>query len=521
MVYIRAPEASAPGPARPIASEAALRDRRSPCIAGMVLGLVAVMTDSAPADQLDFSAARVLVVGDVMLDRYWTGPAQRISPEAPVPIVRVEDNDERCGGAANVAVNIARLGAGVCLIGAVGEDEQGATLRSLLDAAGVQSRLFAAPGAGTTVKLRLLSQHQQLIRLDFERAVLAGQIDEIARAFAEEIERHDVVIFSDYGKGALSEIPSLLERAHRLGRISLVDPWGDDFSRYRHASAITPNAHEFARAAGEACGEADLERRARAMVDDLSLGAVLVTRGERGMSLFARDTAAVHIPSEAREVFDVTGAGDTVIAALATGLASGWSMERAARLANRAAGLVVAKLGTAAVSPAELADRRVMSGEELARAAGAARAAGQRVVMTNGCFDIIHAGHISYLSEAARLGDRLAVAINSDASVRRLKGEGRPINPLRHRLEVVAALRCVDWVAPFDGTRTSRGFDDTPADLIGQVMPDVLVKGADYDVADIAGADAVLANGGRVLALPVVGGVSTSALIEQIRKLAP
>ena len=469
----------------------------------------------------DFSAARVLVVGDVMLDRYWSGPAERISREAPVPIVRVEGVDERCGGAANVALNLARLGVQVTLIGAIGDDDHGATLVSLLEAEGVSCRLCSAQGAATTVKLRLLSQHQQLMRLDFEHHAGADVLDKIVGAFAEEVKHHEVVVFSDYGKGALDRISELLSQTHMLGRVALVDPRGTDFSRYRKATAITPNTLEFTTVAGAVKSDEELEEKARQMALKLELQAILVTRGERGMSLVERGREALHIPSEAREVFDVTGAGDTVIAVLAAGLGCGWTMASAARLANRAAGLVVGRLGTAAVSANELGNGRILGGQELVRAVRAAQSSGQRVVMTNGCFDIIHAGHISYLAKAARLGDCLVVAVNSDASVARLKGPDRPINSLEQRLSVISALRFVDWVAAFDGSIVNGNFEDTPADLIAAVLPDILVKGADYAPHEIDGAEAVLANGGEVRTIELVEGVSTTAIVEQIKKSGP
>ncbi len=475
------------------------------------------MIYSMNTDIPDFSTARVLVVGDAMLDRYWSGPAERISPEAPVPIVRVEGVDERCGGAANVAVNLARLGAQVCLICAAGDDEPGRALASLLEGARVRTRLFGDDRAGTTVKLRLVSRQHQLMRLDFEKPVGPHQVGEIGKAYDEEIENHDVAVFSDYGKGVLADVTSLIERAGRLGRPALVDPWGDDFAPYRGATAVTPNTREFEIVAGKATDDDDLETRVRAMTAQLSLGAVLVTRGEHGMSLFEQDRDTVHIPSEAREVFDVTGAGDTVVAALAAGLGCGWSMERSARLANRAAGIVVTRLGTASVAAGELGEQRIFDTGQLVHAVRGAQSAGQKVVMTNGCFDIVHAGHVSYLTEAANLGDRLVVAVNSDASVARLKGANRPINPLEHRLAVLAALRCVDWVVAFDGSQGENGFEDTPADLIKSVLPDILVKGADWREEDIVGADTMRANGGSVRTIKLVDGVSTSAIVDQIR----
>ncbi len=468
----------------------------------------------------DFSTAHVLVVGDVMLDRYWSGMAERISPEAPVPIVKIGGLEERCGGAGNVAVNIARLGAKVTLIGAIGDDEQGRVLSALLERHGVTTHLCVAPQARTTVKLRVLSQHQQLMRIDFETTVLDDQLAEIKELYAREIDSHDVVIFSDYGKGVLVDITDLLKSAHEHGRLTLVDPWGDDFTRYAYASAITPNAKEFSVIAGTSRDEADLHSRAEKMIENLSLGCLLLTRGENGISLYQPDTHTVHIPSEAREVFDVTGAGDTVIAAFGASLACGLSMESAARLANRAAGLVVGRLGTASVSVGDLTEQRILSVAQLVDAVKSAQINGLKVVMTNGCFDILHAGHVAYLAQAARLGDRLVVAINTDESVARLKGEGRPVNPLSHRQSVLSALRAVDWVVAFDGTESKPLTPDTPIALIDEVRPDILVKGSDYDVSEIAGADHVLAYGGKVCTVPLVEGLSTTQIVDQIKEFS-
>jgi D-beta-D-heptose 7-phosphate kinase/D-beta-D-heptose 1-phosphate adenosyltransferase len=466
-----------------------------------------------------FHAARVLVAGDIMLDRYWHGATSRISPEAPVPVVRIDDAEERVGGAGNVALNIAALGASASLIGYRGEDEAGEALTELLRQAGVQCLLETPPGARTITKLRVLSRHQQLIRLDFESGFHRMPREPFLHHFSQALESTDVVVLSDYGKGTLGDAESLIRLARLAGKTVLVDPKGSDFSRYRDASAITPNQGEFEVVAGYCEHESQLVERGLNLLADLRLDALLITRGERGMTLLHRDAAPLSLPAHAREVFDVTGAGDTVISTLAASLAAGCPWPEATHLANVAAGVVVGKLGTATVSAAELADAlhgsraRHRGGVDLGALLALveqAREAGEKIVLTNGCFDILHAGHVYYLQQARALGDRLIVLVNSDASVRRIKGVGRPVNPLEQRMTLLAALECVDWVTPFDA--------DTPREAICRILPDILVKGGDYArISDIAGGDCVLANGGEVRLLDFVEGHSTSRLIEAIR----
>jgi len=468
----------------------------------------------------DFSHTRLLVAGDLMLDRYWHGGASRISPEAPVPVVRVTDIEERVGGAGNVALNLAALGGQVTLVGFRGDDEPGQRLDALLTHAGIRVRVATVVSHPTITKLRVLSRHQQLIRLDFEEDFHPVESRDLHAHYADALQESDSVVLSDYGKGTLSDIRSLIALARNLGKPVLVDPKGADFDKYRGATLLTPNRAEFEHVAGAgACAnEADLVERGLAMVDALELEALLITRGEQGMTLLQRGGQPLHLPAHAKEVYDVTGAGDTVIATLAAGLSAGMSLTDATRLANLAAGLVVGKLGTATIAPEELvyalqgarAQRRgVVVAEELPALLTRARAGGERIVATNGCFDILHPGHVDYLQRARALGDRLIVLVNSDASVRRLKGPERPINPLAHRMTLLAALECVDWVTPFE--------EDTPRDLIGRVLPDILVKGGDYTaIESIAGHDHVLAHGGEVRILPFVAGHSTTGLIERI-----
>lgn len=465
-----------------------------------------------------FEQGRVLVVGDLMLDRYWHGETSRISPEAPVPVVAVRDAEERPGGAGNVALNIAALRTRVTVMGLTGADEAADVLAQRLAQAGVDCRLIRRPEFATVTKLRVLSRHQQLIRLDFEDNFARGDIKEVHDSFPALAREADVVLLSDYGKGTLHEVQALIAAARALGKPVLVDPKGSDFSRYRGATVLTPNLAEFEAIVGHCAGDEDLVARGEALRRELQLEALLITRSQRGMTLLREHHPPLHLPARAREVYDVTGAGDTAIAVLAAACAVGADLAEATALANIAAGVVVGKLGTATVSLQELdhalhdqdkIESGVTEADELLRRVARARARGETVVMTNGCFDILHAGHVSYLDQARRLGDRLIVAINDDASVKRLKGADRPVNALAQRAAVLAALQSVDWVVPFP--------EDTPEQLICRVQPDVLVKGGDYNAADVAGGDCVRARGGRVVILDYVENCSTSRIIEAIR----
>ncbi len=466
----------------------------------------------------DFSAVRIVVAGDAMLDEYWFGDAARISPEAPVPVVRAGTTERRPGGAANVALNLAALGAQASLVAIVGADEGGRLLGELLDSEGVECRLVRADSLPTVRKLRVLARSQQLIRLDSEQPLdrYAGEFGEL---FAASIATADVVVLSDYGKGTLSRVAEIIALCRERGRPVLVDPKGRDFSRYRGATGLTPNESEFEAVVGPWTDEAEFLAKAEQLRVSLDLGLLLVTRGHRGMTMVARDGETVTLPAQAREVFDVTGAGDTVIALLAAALAGKLSTADAVALANLGAGLVVGKLGVATVSRSELSlalhrhgrgGRGLVTVDELQSLVVEAKSRGERIVMTNGCFDILHAGHVAYLEEAKSLGDHLIVAVNDDASVARLKGPSRPINPLGDRMAVLSGLAAVDWVVPFS--------TDTPAPLIGRLLPDVLVKGGDWEPSQIAGGDAVLKNGGEVRVLSFKQGRSTTAMIDAIRR---
>ena len=465
-----------------------------------------------------FERARVLVAGDIMLDRYWHGPTTRISPEAPVPVVRITECHDRPGGAANVALNIAALGAVASVVGAVGCDTEATVLRDQLAAAGIHAALVECPAKPTITKLRVISRQQQLLRLDFEEPHSAAEVAALPARIQALLPGVGALVLSDYAKGALQDPRQLIATATAAGVPVLVDPKGRDFSRYTGATLLTPNLAELETVVGHCPDEATLCARGLALVRELALEALLVTRGEQGMTLLRPGHEALHLPARAREVYDVTGAGDTVIAVIAAALAAGAELPAAVTLANLAAGIVVGKLGTAAVSEPELrralqeergVARGVMNHEQLLAEVADARARGEKIVFTNGCFDLLHAGHVRYLEQARQLGDRLIVAVNDDASVRRLKGEGRPLNAVERRMAVLAGLESVDWVTSFA--------EDTPEPLLEQVRPDVLVKGGDYGREQVVGWRIVENYGGEVRPLGLLENCSTTAIVEKIR----
>jgi D-beta-D-heptose 7-phosphate kinase/D-beta-D-heptose 1-phosphate adenosyltransferase len=459
----------------------------------------------------------VVVAGDVMLDRYLFGGTNRISPEAPVPVVHVRETDDRPGGAANVAVNLASLGIGTTLLGVVGEDDEAAVLRTVLGQRDIVCRFEAVKDWPTTTKTRVQSRGQQLIRLDREEQGVPGT-DGLERSLRESLQNATAVVLSDYGKGALSNISAMIEMCRSASVPVLVDPKGTDFGKYRGATVLTPNQAEFEAVAGVCASGKELVEGARNMISELELDALLITRSEKGMLLVEKSDEPVFLSTRAREVFDVTGAGDTVIAVLAGAFASGTDMAASAAIANLAAGLVVRKIGVASVTPSEMraalhqlgqGGRGLVAESDLRAIVDEARLHDEKIVMTNGCFDFLHAGHVAYLEEAKSLGDRLIVAVNDDDSVRRLKGDDRPVNKLEDRMAVLAGLASVDWVVPFA--------EDTPARLIQLLLPNVLVKGGDYRPEDIAGAKDVLKNSGEVRVLAFRDGHSSSRIIEKLR----
>ena len=465
----------------------------------------------------EFSSARIIVIGDVMLDRYWSGQASRISPEAPVPVVKVKEVEDRIGGAGNVALNIAKLGGKVTLLGVVGDDAEAKILAELLEAQGVVCDFIVEPSLRSICKLRVMAQHQQLIRLDFEETPIKFDREALKAALRRHLPDNNVVVFSDYGKGTLADVASYITLAKQAKIQVLVDPKSVDYQCYAQADLITPNLAELKAVVGTTENEQQLIEKGQALLDKYQLQALLLTRGEAGMTLIQCDQ--VHsLPAQAKDVFDVTGAGDTVIAVMALGVSLAIPLVDAMYLANLSGGIVVGKLGTSTVSLQELT--RAMHGakdslygvvdeDELVTLFARAKAHDEKIIMTNGCFDLLHAGHVAYLEQAKALGDRLCVAVNSDASVKILKGESRPINGLEERMTVLAALGCVDWVVPFE--------EETPERIYCKLLPDVLVKGGDYCAEQVVGGDCVINAGGEVKILQFVDGQSTTAMINKAR----
>jgi D-beta-D-heptose 7-phosphate kinase/D-beta-D-heptose 1-phosphate adenosyltransferase len=466
----------------------------------------------------EYSQSNVLVIGDVMLDRYWNGPTGRISPEAPVPVVKVENNEERPGGAANVAMNIASLGGHVHIIGLTGDDEPAKVLTNTLNGLKVHCDFVALPDYPTITKLRVISRGQQLIRLDFEDKFANIDPKLVLSRMESALPTTKAVILSDYAKGALEHAQQFIQKARAANIPVFIDPKGADFERYRGATLLTPNMAEFELKVGKINSEEELIEKGLSLIEEFDFEALLITRSEHGMTLLRKGLAPFHLPTQAQEVYDVTGAGDTVISVLAASVAAGKPLDQACALANAAAGVVVGKLGTSTLSEIELAeavhgsqdtDFGIIGEDALVKAVEKAKSKGETVVMTNGCFDILHAGHVSYLNQAAKLGDRLIVAVNTDESVRGLKGPGRPVNPTNRRMAVLAGLGAVDWVVPFS--------EETPQRLISEVLPSLLVKGGDYKPEEIAGGEEVIAAGGAVRVLNFEDGCSTTEIIEAIK----
>lgn len=476
-------------------------------------------------NRFDFSKVKVFVYGDVMIDYYWHGTINRISPEAPVPIMLHKANSSVIGGAGNVANNIKALGGSVSLSGFVGIDENAGLLNDLCVQVGIEHAFISVPGQITTKKLRLVSGYQQLFRVDFENSpavvVDAEELWQQNAAYLEsQISQADVVVLSDYLKGANQLIPHLIQAARKLGKPVILDPKGKNYQIYRGAHLLTPNLSEFTEIAGQygftpAQVQEQEAQIAAFLIQELQLQAgLLITKSEKGITLYLADGTIYNQPTQARQVFDVTGAGDTVVATLAAAFASGHTWQESCYIANKAAGISVSKPSTATVSLEELeqachqTEPANFALAELLDRLKQARANGERIVFTNGCFDILHKGHLTYLAQAKQLGDFLVVGVNSDASVKRLKGESRPVNQLDDRMLMLSSLKFVDYVVSFD--------EDTPLELIKAIMPDVLVKGGDYKVEDIVGYQEVIANGGSVQTIDFVPNYSTTKLISEI-----
>ena len=479
-------------------------------------------------DTLAGARPTVLVVGDVMLDRYLWGDCDRISPEAPVQVVDVRSEAVKLGGAGNVVANLGALGAQVRVASVIGEGEAAGTLLDLLRQTGADtSGICTDPIRRVTQKTRLMAANQQVVRLDSETRsdLSAAEKAELLAAVDQQLDGVDAVVISDYGKGVCTDgvISEVTTRARARGVPVLCDPKGTDYAKYRGASAITPNRKEASEATRIAIAdEASLLAAGGRLRDDLALDFCLITLSADGMAVFD-DGGMRRIPTVAQEVFDVTGAGDTVIASLAFAIGAGVDAHRACEFANLAAGVVVGKIGSASTTFEELRQHassarprrritdKIVALDELEPIVRDLKARGKRIVFTNGCFDILHAGHIKVLEDTAALGDVLVLGLNSDVSVRRIKGAERPINPEGDRAYLLSALSWVDFVVLFD--------EDTPENLIRRLVPDVLAKGGDYTVETIVGADIVLAGGGEVITVPLVEGKSTTALIERLKGL--
>jgi D-beta-D-heptose 7-phosphate kinase / D-beta-D-heptose 1-phosphate adenosyltransferase len=470
--------------------------------------------------------ARVFILGDVMLDRYVYGYVERISPEAPIPVLHHQSEKAMLGGAANVARNVVALGGEALLVGALGADADGDLVAGPLIAADrIEGRFIRAPGHPTTTKVRYVSGGQQIMRLDIERRLQLGALDieAICGWLIEAADSVSAVVLSDYAKGVLA--PALISRVVDIARARripvVVDPKSRDVARYAGATVLTPNASEAAMIAGVECVEdAHAETAAKILHERAKVEAIVLTRGAQGMTVYdpgEPEGAVAHLPTAAPEVFDVSGAGDTVVAALALALAAGASVTTAARIGNAAAGIAVGKRGTAVVHARELSaalggvkagdDPKIVDNETAAAVIADWQAHGLRVGFTNGCFDLLHPGHVELLKRSRAACDRLVVALNTDASVRRIKGESRPVQNEHARSVVMAAIDSIDLVTLFD--------EDTPLRLIELLKPNYLIKGADYTIATVVGADFVRSYGGKVILVPLERGHSTTSIIAR------
>lgn len=479
-------------------------------------------------DKKKFENIRILVVGDVMLDRYIWGDVKRISPEAPVPIFHIKRESEVPGGAGNVVYNLIGLGCLVSIIGVYGDDESGKRLNRLLHHSSIKNLILKDSKRPTGTKTRIISNGQHLLRIDEEEIfpLNTNMQKNFLTSINNELSNCNAVIFSDYGKGVF-QTPELAQSIINLAQLHnipvMVDPKGKDWQRYREATCVTPNTRELEIVYGDSItGEKKLIEAMRAILRAYNLSWLLVTRGPLGMCLMSKDEEPIFIPALAKEVYDVSGAGDTVIATLSLGVSSGLNFLDAAQLANFAAGVVVGKLGTQPINLLELEasiaiNNARFSGKyinkiTLLSAAAiqikAWKANSEKIVFTNGCFDLLHPGHIHFLNQAKDLGNRLIVGLNSDTSVRRLKGQNRPILSEHDRASILSALDCVDLVLVFE--------EDTPIDLIKVLSPDILVKGTDYSLDEVVGREIVESYGGQVRLITLLKGYSTTEITKRV-----
>jgi len=469
---------------------------------------------------------RIMVVGDLILDEYIWGSVSRISPEAPVPILETKSENLTLGGAANVANNLVALGCEVHLVGAIGHDEKGDKLLSLIEEKKISSKgIFRFVYRPTTSKIRVIGHNQQILRIDKEdnRPITEETENKIIKFINKTLPDMDIVICSDYRKGILTEkvFSATTHRANNSKKRVLVDPKSSNFELYRGATIITPNQFEVEEAVPiKIQDKIDLDRAAEYLLNLTHAKAILITRGKDGMTLYPNKEKPIDIPTQAKEVFDVTGAGDTVVSILAMALAIGFNYQDSAWLSNMAASIVVGKIGTAVVTLPEIDEylheemlrtsKAVLNLEELTKTVSLAKSVGKTVVFTNGCFDLIHGGHIEFLQKARAKGDLLVVGLNSDKSVKAIKGNGRPIKGEKERANIISALKSVDYITVFDET--------TPEKIISEIRPDILVKGDDYDVDEVVGREIVEGYGAKVELIPVVKGLSTTNIVTKILK---
>ena len=467
---------------------------------------------------------RLLVIGDLILDEYIWGAINRISPEAPVPILETKSENLALGGAANVANNLTALGCEVHLVGAIGKDEKGERLLSLISGQGINTEgIFRFVHRPTTSKIRIVAHNQQVLRIDKEdnRPITEETESKFVQHINKILPEMDCIICSDYHKGVLTEkvFKAIIHRAKNSKKRVLVDPKSSDFTLYKGATLVTPNQREVEQAVPIKIQDRNgLDRAAEYLLNLTHAEVLLITRGKDGMMLYQNKEEPVDIDTQAKEVFDVTGAGDTVVSVLGMALASGFNYKDSAWLSNMAASIVVGKVGTATVTLNEINEylqeemlrtsHTILKLEELKKIVSLAKSTGKTIVFTNGCFDIIHGGHIEFLQKAKAMGDLLVVGLNSDESVRELKGEGRPIKSEGERANIISALKYVDYITIFD--------DDTPEEVIREVQPDILVKGDDYKMDEVVGREIVEGYGARVELIPIVHGLSTTRTVERI-----
>ena len=469
---------------------------------------------------------RIMVIGDLILDEYIWGSVSRISPEAPVPILETKSENLTLGGAANVANNLVAIGCEVHLVGAIGNDEKGDKLLSLIEEKKISSKgIFRFVYRPTTSKIRVIGHNQQILRIDKEdnRPITEETENKIIKFINKTLPDMDIVICSDYRKGILTEkvFSATTHRANNSKKRVLVDPKSSNFELYRGATIITPNQFEVEKAVPiKIQDKIDLDRAAEYLLNLTHAEVILITRGKDGMTLYPNKEKPIDIPTQAKEVFDVTGAGDTVVSILAMALAIGFNYQDSAWLSNMAASIVVGKIGTAVVTLPEIDEylheemlrtsKAVLNLEELTKTVSLAKSVGKTVVFTNGCFDLIHGGHIEFLQKARAKGDLLVVGLNSDKSVKAIKGNGRPIKGEKERANIISALKSVDYITIFDET--------TPEIIISEIRPDILVKGDDYDVDEVVGREIVEGYGAKVELIPVVKGLSTTNTVTKILK---